>query len=78
MQVGRCEWRLGHRQGNTDNIIIDEHTVMRTQSNKAQAAATDERERERGRDTEATRQRGITVNDDRGRAEFSPIPNAPR
>lgn len=75
MQVGRCEWRLGHRQGNIDNITMDEHTGMRTESNKALAAAAAGRKRHREIETEATRQCGMTVENDRGRAEFSPIPN---
>ena len=59
-----------------DNIIIDEHTGMRKWSDKALAAAAAEREREREReretDREATRQCGVSVEDDRGRARVQP------
>lgn len=50
------------------NIVMAEHTGMRIWSNKALAAAA-ERERDR------MRRSGITVENDRGRADFNPIPN---
>lgn len=33
MQVGRCKWRLGRRQGNMDNAITDEQAGVETTSN---------------------------------------------